>query len=271
MPFQFAVAQPAVKWPTLNQVISQLGISTNLKLCLDAGDLASVASGSQTKWLDVAGSGYDFFRGTDGTSQTSDPTFNGTLGAQSANEYWGLDGGDFFRYDTTNETWMQNLHKTAAKWAFAGWFWIPSTASASALFGTDGGVAGTGIHVFVAGGTPLLSVAVYNAGGLVMNALSSDSVGIGAWVFLAGSLDAATPLEILHTNGTVRSQAIAWSSPAAGSASFTMEVSSIGNAAAAFIPPNGARVACLAIWEGTAVSSANLALLFTQTRAKFGV
>ena len=56
---------------TMKETLTLLGLTTNLKLCLDAGDLASVASGSQTKWLYVSGGGYDFFRGTDGTSQAS--------------------------------------------------------------------------------------------------------------------------------------------------------------------------------------------------------
>src|SRR5688572_10725967 len=110
---------------TLLTILNGLGLTANLKLCLDAGDNLS-APAAATSWLDRSGNGYDFFRGTTSGADATDPTFNGTPGELSAAEYWSFDGGDFFRYDTTNETWMQNLHKNNALLSFFCWLYLPS-------------------------------------------------------------------------------------------------------------------------------------------------
>jgi len=96
----------------LEEIIRGLSLDTNLKLCLDAGEGDSYTSGQS--WLDLAGSGYDFFLGQDGSSDSTDPTFNGVANTMTSSEYWSFDGGDYFTYDTTNETWMENLHKAGA-------------------------------------------------------------------------------------------------------------------------------------------------------------
>ena len=83
-------------------ILTSNSLTTNLKLCLDAGDINSY-SGSGQKWLDRSGLGHDFFLGVDGSANTDDPTFNGSPGNASSNEYFSVDGGDFFRYDSTGE------------------------------------------------------------------------------------------------------------------------------------------------------------------------
>src|SRR5688572_18803052 len=93
---------------SLFQAITQAGLTSNLQLCVDSGDALSYP-GSGQKFLDRSGNGYDFFLGVDGTVESTDPTFTGEVGTGKA--YWALDGTAFFTYDTTNETWMQNIHK----------------------------------------------------------------------------------------------------------------------------------------------------------------
>lgn len=60
---------------SLINTLSNLGLLTNLKLCLDAGDLNSYDGSSQT-WKDLSGNGTDFYRGATSGSEASDPTFN---------------------------------------------------------------------------------------------------------------------------------------------------------------------------------------------------
>jgi len=102
---------------TLIDAITTAGLTSGLQLALDAGDTNSY-SGSGQSWLDTSGNGYDFFRGITGGANSDDPTFNGTSGGISINEYWSFDGDDFFIYDSANETWMNNLHKNNAQWSW---------------------------------------------------------------------------------------------------------------------------------------------------------
>lgn len=88
------------------------GMTANLKLCLDAGDDASLPAAA-TKWLDTSGNGYDFFLGTTAGADATDPAINGTAGARTSSEYLSSDGGDYLSYDTTIETWMQAAGKAS--------------------------------------------------------------------------------------------------------------------------------------------------------------
>ena len=96
------------------------GLTSGLRVVLDAG---SADAGSGQSWLDVSGNGVDFFRGADGNSSTDDPAYNGTLGNLSSSEYYSYDGGDFFTYDSTNESWMQDMHKDNAEFSIAMWLY----------------------------------------------------------------------------------------------------------------------------------------------------
>lgn len=98
--FQIIVTSPAII-----DILTTLGLTTNLKLTLDAGDNSSY-SGSGQKWLDVSSNGYDFFRGEDATT-SNDPVFATNGGIENFN----LNGNEWFAYDSANETWMENLHK----------------------------------------------------------------------------------------------------------------------------------------------------------------
>src|SRR5689334_20892601 len=188
-------------------VIQQLGLTTNLKLCLDAGDIASAASATPDKWLDRSGGGYDFYRGTGTGADAADPTFNGTPGNRSVNEYWSSDGGDLFRYDSANETWMNNLHKSGAKLTFLGWvYWSTGgTATSFALCGTNGGsVANTGVHLVIQIASSALTFRSVNTSVAVCNKTSVITCTNNAWNFIAVSVDAAAGASggFFHINGT---------------------------------------------------------------------
>ena len=84
---------------TLQQAITNASLTTNLNLCLDAGDIVSYP-GTGTKWLDTSGNGYDFLLGSDGT--TNAPKFVGLPG--EINSYWQTSAAQYFTYDSVNET-----------------------------------------------------------------------------------------------------------------------------------------------------------------------
>lgn len=267
MAFQFGIATPPFKpRSTMLADLTALSLTTNLKLVLDAGDSASYSSGQ--KWLDRSGGGYDFFLGADGSATATDPTFHGSVGGQSDDEYWTFDGGDYFTYDTTNETWMDNLHKDNATFSWAAWIYGRLTGS---LFGTnEASNSNIGVRLRVQGpGFQTLEV-TKGAGGSSFFQSATATVPAAEWGFVSGAVNEAANTFITNTSGTAESFACTYTTPSASSASFTMQIGAAGNGADK-IAVAGSRMASLAIWEGTALSAANLAAIFTATRGKFGV
>lgn len=120
------------------------GLSENLKQVLDAGDARSYP-GSGGKWLDLTPGGYDMYQGTTASAQSTDPTFNGTVGKRTDAEYFSVDGGDYFTYDTTQEAWMKALAKPGPNTILLLCYYNALTMQS---FGNDGNTAAEhGMHL----------------------------------------------------------------------------------------------------------------------------
>jgi hypothetical protein len=253
--------------------VQDLGLTSGLKLCLDASDINSY-SGSGQKWLDTSGNAYDFFRGTTSSSQSSDPTFNGTAGGQSSSEYWSFDGGDFFTYDSPNETWMQNLHKNSAIWAFAGYLYVASLpGTAAILFGDgEGNASLIGVSVLVrTDGTLRLIVVNGNGGGGALVITTTATVNTNAWNFVAGQVSEAAGTGFLQINATQEDKTTTYSNPSSSSASRTFEIGRDGTGSTAGPLPSGYRLASVVMWEGTVPSATQEENLRLITKGKFGL
>lgn len=257
----------------LSTILAGLGLTTNLKLCLDAGDAASYSSGQS--WLDLSGGGYDFFRGTTSGSDGSDPTFNGSAGGLSSAEYWSFDGGDYFTYDTSNETWMDNLHKDNAIASWVAWVYLGGTGTSRSIFGTSGNLtAGNGFNVYLRSGNTYRCLV--QAGGLVMSADTTATPGTpsGAWTFFCGALNEATgasgcDLGFGTTSVTYETFTSTYTSPASTAAAQTLQIGATGNGNAPL--PSGSRMAEIAIWEGTRLTQANMTAIHAATKGRFGL
>lgn len=95
--------------------IRQLGIGDTCVLLLDPMDPDSYKLGDQI-WQDISGqvrsdltnqSADGFLLGSTASVETIDPEFN-------PRGYFEYDGTQYFFYNSTNETWMENLHKDGA-------------------------------------------------------------------------------------------------------------------------------------------------------------
>lgn len=248
-------------------VLRKLGLTTNLKLCLDAGHETSLPAAS-TKWIDLAGSGYDFFRGTTAGADATDPAINGTAGARSSSEYLSFDGGDYCLYDTTNETWMQNLHKDNALWTMMAWVYIATPATLQSLFGLHTAIApGASVQVSAS----IAGVYIRNAGG--GNALLAEPVGqnvaANTWTFLAVSVNEAAATGFVRNGPSSVAFTSTYTSPSAGSAGSTMEIAAVGAGNQKLT--NGSRMASFTMHEASALSAAETLAVFQATRGKFGV
>ena len=253
----------------LLSVLTKLGQRDNLKLCLDAGDAASYTSGQS--WLDRSGNGYDFFLGADGSATATDPTFNGTAGLLTSGEYFSFDGGDKFTYDTTNETWMQNIHKDGAKFTLAAWVNIPSTGVACAIAATAN--SGTGIGFELRGTTSrAVQLIIGNGAGAALSiAGSNGDIGDAVWSFVAASVDEAVGSNgaFTYANGVATLATSTYASPSASNADGTF---TIGSEPDGGVPvPNLSRIGMFAAWEGRALSAGELNAIYMATRDRFGV
>ncbi|MER8652322.1 hypothetical protein [Mesorhizobium sp. M0586] len=247
--------------------VKKLGLTTNLKLCLDAGHEASLPAAS-TKWLDLSGGGYDFFRGATASSSTDDPTINGTAGARSQAEYLSFDGGDYCKYDTTNETWMLNCHKVGAKFTFLGWFLFSGFSATQRMCGDS--ISSNGVNTGTRWNmtTTAQQLFISSGGGQVLSFNANHGSPTG-WQCLAVSIDAAGNAGIMMQNGVFTTGAATYVSPSAGAATETFCVGSAGNGDGPLLA--GGRCAGFLAWEGVALTQGQLTAIFDATRGKFGV
>lgn len=245
-------------------------LTSNLQLVLDAGDSSSYSSGQ--KWLDLSGNGYDFHLGAGSSASSDDPTFNGSAGGLSRNNYFSFDGGDVFTYDSSNETWMDNLHKNNATFTIAGWFYTSTTNDDHVLFGT--GAATTGI-VVKAHGDGTVRINVYNGSSSELEITTSDAMSDEAYHFFALSLDEAggSSGSFFYLDGDYMQVSSAdtfngaYSSPSSDAAS-TMEIGGRPGSGSPDELLSGDRIAGFMAWS-TNLSKANLDTLYASTKVRF--
>lgn len=258
---------------TMLSAIQRLGLTSGLKLCLDASDIDSY-SGAGQSWLDTSGNGYDFFRGTTSAAQATDPTFNGSAGGQSSSEYWSFDGGDFFTYDTTNETWMQNYHKDNAVLSIAAWVYLAAAGDQQVLLGNTTFQDRIGFAFYASSANTLRYGVLRGTDGSQAFIAGTLSIPTGQWSFVGLTLTEATGASgaVFQVNGTQETASSTFSSPSSSSASHTV---SIGHDPDASTPSeyilNGGRMANLSAWEGTAITAVQLNDMYTATKSKFGL
>lgn len=251
---------------TTIDTLSRLGLLTSLQVCLDAGDSASYTSGQS--WLDRSGNGQDFFLGLNGSVTASDPTFTGTAGGLSSGEYFVVDGGDYFTYDATNETWMQNMHKDNALFSFACWA-FPQGSGANGLFGTAGNNASNiGAQFLCNTSNGNVSFQVANgSGSLALSSATNLGAAAGAWQFFAVSVNEAGNV-IRVRNSTSATATAAYTSPSASAATHTLGVGQLGNGQAPI--SNTGRIAQAMFWS-TNLSLAQITSIFNATRGRYAI
>lgn len=244
-------------------VLTDLGLTSGLRLCLDAGDIASWP-GSGTKWLDVSGGGYDF--------TITGATFSGAAGSLSGSK-WSLDGGDYFTYDTTNETWMENLHKNNQSWSIATWFYFPADATGATFHIGDAAntPANRGLMLYQAQGDARLYMRIFNGSGAAYysNFFNSSEAKVGAWNFLGFSATISSGTLTININCNSRkSDSVAQTTSGSPSSSAASSTFSIENGFASGITSAGAARGMTVMWN-TALTSAQFESIKQATRSRF--
>ena len=268
------------KRETMIDVLNRLDYTTNLKLCLDASDHNSW-NGSG-KWLDISGNGCDFFAGNTAASETQDPTFGGSeMGSREGNSYFTFDN-DYFQYDTSNETWMENIHKNNAQYTFTCWIYPVTLAGSQNIMGTTKGwnpQVGFQWRTYYASGDGELSFIVYynHASGYYVYEGGGATGGhhfltANTWQFIAISVDlTGQPFENIYCvkNGTSFTNVGVFSDLKTSSASAKMEIGSQGTGVGRLT--SGARIGSICAWEGSYLTTTQINNIFEATRGWYGI
>jgi len=247
------------------EIATGLGLSSGLKLALDAGAASSYASGQS--WLDLTANGYDFFRGSTGSTESTDPTFNGSSGGLSLSEYWSSDGGDYFTYDSSNETWMNKLHKNNAKYSIlVGLYHGDTLGIPYALFVTqNAGGNSVGISVWIQNYGLIWRWGNGTSGGSKgHNTISNDrytiagvsvdeSSATGGWAMANGDFTNFNPT---------------YTSPSTASSAATL---SIGSFEGLYPMPSAAKYYFVLAWEGVALSKSQMTAAYNALRLRLGI
>ena len=202
-------------------ILNDLGLTTGLQLCLDAGDILSY-DGTNATWFDRSPSDADFWLGSISGADANDPTFVGTAGDLKDTTYWSHSGTTFFTNinGTAGTPWLENFHKANAKLTLVYWF-NPTNAAAATqyIFSTALNAVQTGFQ-FYFGATSIIRITVQNGASTVLDVLSTLTVKQSdAWQMVALSVDEAGNSGIFHINGQSETFAAAYASPSGGASS----------------------------------------------------
>ena len=210
-------------------IVKKLGLLSNLKLCLDAGDINSYP-GTGTQWLDVSGNGHHFDFG----ATTAAPTFNGTAGRLSAAEYFSFDGGDYFTINGSNPAWVDALHEDNALFTILlPGIWIGVGATLQRILGTYSGGSNVPGITFAVAASEALQVIVRGGSGAALNQTVGGSLlnVAGGWQsYLLGLDESVGANGIRWRKGTATdNDTSTYTSPSVGAATFPLQIGAGGN------------------------------------------
>lgn len=258
---------------SLKSIIDDLGLTTNLKLCLDAGDIASYNPAVQTaRWLDTSGNENHFFRGSSTTGDSNEPIFNGTAGGLSSNEYWSFDSSlRYFIYDGPVQPWMQNISRDNAKFSCFYIVDLPSTQEQT-IFCTKNSstVAAAGSRLSARSTDAQLFLNIANGTAGAFEVLSGVSGGFMGFHAVGLTLDEAATYSItLNESVKVNSSSAAYANPSTSGESVMTLCSANTGGSLRFA--SGAKFYCFAMWEGSTLTTSNLIAIYNGIKSRFGL
>lgn len=199
---------------SLVYITARAGKISDVIACADIGNIGSMASSSaQIINHDLPGSltALSFFRGATSGVDASDPTFNGTAGALTENEYLSFDGGDWLA-DTTG-TWLSATHKDGGEVTMLAWMYFNTTTGSQMICSnTTGGNPG---FEWSLGSTNLLSFNTFDDTTNEITITSEATVSEDAWHVLGITFDEGTGNHYFFIDATQDDETATAASPTA--------------------------------------------------------
>jgi hypothetical protein len=250
-PYAYADADP-----TFINILTGLGLTTGLVLCLDAGDEDSYPGSGQT-WADTSGEGNDFILGSTASSDGSDPTFNGSAGGLSDSEYWTFDGSNDLFSEASAAMDLGDVTLDAAKYTIMFVFYGPQNTVTRGFFDDSD------------------TLTIRGTSGEIIQVSSEDVFAtkstvnpwvVGDWNFFAVSVDenGGASGSFLYLNGVVETT---FNATIIGSPSGWAPAYIIGDTIANSPFSATGRLACFAMIYGDNLSSAELDSIYAALKA----
>lgn len=251
----------------LRDLITELGQTSNLAICVDAADPRSYTGTGQTI-NDRSGSANDFFMGTTGAVESGvDPVFNAGPtnnnggGVADENTYWTIAAGNRIANVTNgapaSTNWLRNNGVASAVAAI----YVPNTAFGCSYFSTGDVNSGTyrGGNVRLTNTGHALDIFVTDGTRDSRTAVATPTTN--SWNIVGFSYDEATGTFIFTTNSTSETAA---SITVSATQAFTNQ----NFVAFANTGTTGTgRIACCAVWN-RALTSSELLSFYTQLKAR---
>jgi hypothetical protein len=177
---------------SLQNTLTKTGLIGGLAIGLDATDAASYP-GSGQRWLDISGNRSDFFLGSSSSVESRDPVFNGHAGNKSINEYWTLNGSQYFQVSNTIPSIVQSIHKNNADFTIIALL-TPGTGISGSdeyAIASDISSSTTGYgfrYEFTSGGKQKFIVKNSGGGTVLSKTADNATANTGQWNFIALSL-----------------------------------------------------------------------------------
>jgi hypothetical protein len=225
--------------PTLNDTLTALSLTTNLKLCIDWG-----------------------FGGRYPGTVFPAPVTTGS------NEGWYPQAAP-----ATQPAWANLIHKNSAQYSLMCFAHVTG-GTAQGLLGDSGdATTGTGFRWAVRA-TNQPQLGIFNAGATVNSTSADTSINSGAWNMIAVSVDETSASGGVHyLNGAINQVSASntfdptYSSPDTAAAKYVIEVAAQGNHETPLLTPMG----CIAVWQGTVLTTTHFGNIWSAMRARFGL
>lgn len=235
----------AIKWDPIYSHLVRLGLTTNLKLCLDDGVGSTFPGNTTFPPFDQSGS-----------SETWRAVQTATL--------------------TSQPSWANSIHKAAAVWSAVA-FYYHGFSGSQVIVGDDGTAANAGFQLGITAADKLQIYIDDATGGAALSKTSDGTLTVSSWNMIGVSITEAggAAAGFLYANGGYAQVGAsntwnpAYTSPSAGAAGYTIQVGAAGNNSRR-VDPLG-RVSSIAVFQGTAISKANMDSIWAAMRGRYGL
>jgi len=253
---------PAATTNKLIDILTRLGLTGSLNVCLDAGDSASYPGTGQT-WFDRSGSGNDYFLGSTNAVLADDPVFTGSAGDLSSSTYFQADGTSDHFIETTAQTYADAWHQNNGAMTTIALMYLVDNTGTRSIWSNGQGTGGD------AGFNLRLLSGVMNSRHSITTTTNDIPVSTTVypattWNFFGQAFDEATPTWRFRTNGTAETVV-----PLASTDTDPPAVANriwLGGAGGSG-PVIGDRIILFAQWS-RALSDSEMASIYTQLKLR---
>lgn len=236
-------------------MLQRLGLTTGLKLVVDAGDDASYP-GSGQEFIDRTGNN-NFYLGNSSGASGDDPTFNGTAGNLSESEYFSCNGSQDFR-SVGDPTWADDWTENGSTYSAAFIFKAPNHSGGSfPLFAQLGGMCfgfdeNEKVYLFDVFASMFIQ--------------TSNAYPVDAWsmAIFSGVENGGASGSFINLNGTVTTGDANIPSPYNFN---TSKYGLAGNQGGSQRLPNGSGFAAAIAWDGVALTTTQASQLYNLVKA----